>query len=169
MASACTLRPPRPGDCAHVIRRHGELYREEYDWDERFEELVAGIIGDFENDHDPATERMWVADLDGEVAGAVLAVRNRDRAATAQLRCLYVEPAARGRGIGTLLVDACIAFCREVGYERLVLWTQDNLDAARRIYVRAGFRLTEETPHRSFGHDLVAQIWELDLRPDAPS
>lgn len=155
------LRAPEPGDVGWVIHRHGALYAEEYGWDADFEALVAGIFADFMRRHDPATERLWIADLDGGIVGSVLAVRAKDRQDTAQLRCLYVEPDARGHGIGGQLVETCVAFCRDAGYERMILWTQRNLVDARRLYIRAGFELVEEEPHRSFGHDLVAQIWEL--------
>jgi GNAT superfamily N-acetyltransferase len=158
-----TLREPRPGDLGHVISRHGVLYAREYGWDSHFEALVARIMADFADGHDAVRQRMWIAESDGAIVGSVMAVRAAGREQTAQLRCLYVEPEARGRGLGGRLIETCVAFCREAGYRRVILWTQSNLHAARVLYERAGFQLTEETAHRSFGHDLVAQIWELEL------
>ena len=155
------VRKARSGDFGWMVERHGVLYAEEYGWDETFEGLVAEIVGAFARAHDPARERAFVAELDGRRAGCVLCVRDDDD--SARLRILLVEPWARGHGLGTRLVDECIAFARAAGYTRMVLWTNDVLVAARRIYERAGFTLVEEGRHRAFGQDLVEQTWALDL------
>lgn len=156
-----TLRTQRTGDVGWVVARHGEIYTQEYGWDDTFEGLVAEIAGKFLTHFDPARERCWIAELAGERAGCVFLVKHT--ATVAKLRLLLVEPAARGHSLGTKLVDACIAFAREAGYRKLTLWTQNNLHAARRIYQRAGFQLAEEGTHRAFGHDLVQQVWDLKL------
>ena len=153
------IRGLRPGDLGWLVERHGALYAEEYGWDQGFERLVAGIAADF----DPATDAAWIAELGGERAGCVLCVHEDDR--TAKLRTLLVEPHARGTGLGTQLVDEVIRHARARGYATLTLWTNDVLSAARGIYVRAGFTLEHEAPHRAFGHDLVEQTWSLTLRP----
>ncbi|MHC4512231.1 MAG: bifunctional helix-turn-helix transcriptional regulator/GNAT family N-acetyltransferase [Planctomycetota bacterium] len=158
---AYILRPHQPGDMGWVTHRHGVLYYQEYGWDETFEALVARITADFIQNLDPQRERCWIAEVDGEIVGSVFVVQHDEQ--TAQLRLLFVEPQARGLGLGARLVDECIGFSRLVGYQRLRLWTQSELHAARRIYERASFRLVLEEPHHSFGHDLVAQTWELDL------
>jgi DNA-binding MarR family transcriptional regulator/GNAT superfamily N-acetyltransferase len=156
------LRAPEPGDLGWIVQANGALYAREYGWDATYEALVARIVADFAADHDPERERAWIAAVDGRPAGCVLCVCKDD--ATARLRLLLVESWARGMGIGERLVGECIAFAREAGYSEIVLWTNDILVAARRIYERAGFILMDEERHHSFGHDLVGQNWRLELR-----
>jgi DNA-binding MarR family transcriptional regulator/GNAT superfamily N-acetyltransferase len=156
------LRPQQPGDMGWVIHRHGILYAQEYGWDEQFEVLVAQIVTKFMQCCDAKKERCWIAEMEGENVGCVFLVKKSKT--VAQLRLLLVEPKARGLGIGSRLVDECIRFARQVGtYRKMILWTNDVLHAARHIYEKAGFTLTEEEHHHSFSHDLVGQTWELKL------
>jgi DNA-binding MarR family transcriptional regulator/GNAT superfamily N-acetyltransferase len=158
---AYSLRSHRPGDMGWVTSQHGALYAEEYGWDERFEALVAEITAGFISNFDSARERCWIAEIDGEPVGSVFVVADADQ--SAKLRLLLIEPSARGLGIGRRLVDECIAFARQTGYQKITLWTQSILVVARAIYRNAGFRLVREEPHRSFGHDLIGEYWELHL------
>jgi DNA-binding MarR family transcriptional regulator/N-acetylglutamate synthase-like GNAT family acetyltransferase len=162
-ASPYLLRTHRPGDIGWVVYRHGVLYSQEWGYDERFEALVAQIVAGFVQRFDPVHERCWIAEKDGERAGSVFLVRSSKR--VAKLRLLLVEPEMRGLGIGKRLVDECIRFARQCRYEKLLLWTQSELKAARSIYEQAGFRLAGTERHQSWGRDdLVAETWELKLR-----
>ncbi len=155
------LRPHKPGDMGWVVHRHGALYAREYGWDETFEPMVADVVASFIRNFDPKRERCWIAERGGEILGSIFLVRQDDE--TAKLRLLYVEPEARGTGLGRRLVSECLAFARSAGYRKVVLWTNDCLDAARKIYLDEGFRLVEEEKHHSFGKDLVGQNWELEI------
>ncbi|RWL81767.1 MAG: GNAT family N-acetyltransferase [Mesorhizobium sp.] len=155
------LRPLQVGDIGWITRRQGMLYTEEYGWDGTYEALVAEILAEFVKKFDQKWERAWIAEREGEVVGSVFVVRKSPE--VAKLRLLYVEPSARGLGIGRRLVDECIAFARAKGYKTLTLWTNDILGSARRIYQAAGFKLVDEERHHSFGKDLVGQTWDLEL------
>jgi DNA-binding MarR family transcriptional regulator/GNAT superfamily N-acetyltransferase len=163
------LRAPRPGDMGWVVARHGAIYAQEYGWDITFEGLVAQIVGHYIEHFDAKREACWIAERDGENVGCVFLVQARDEKTgrpergVAQLRLLIVEPSARGLGIGARLVAECERFAHNAGYKRIKLWTQSTLKAARAIYAKAGYRLVSSEPHRSFGADLVGEMWELAL------
>lgn len=158
---AYILRDHRPGDMGWITHRQGLLYFQEYGYNEDFEALVATIVGEFVRNFDSKRERCWIAEREGEIVGSVFVVKKSN--SIAKLRLLYVEPSARGLGIGRRLVGECIRFARQAGYKTMTLWTQSHLDSARRIYKAAGFRLAGQKSHHSFGLDLVAETWELDL------
>jgi DNA-binding MarR family transcriptional regulator/GNAT superfamily N-acetyltransferase len=155
------LRDPQPGDMGWVVQQHGEIYAREYGWNSEFEALVADIVGKYLKNFRPDAEKCWIAELDGERVGAVFVVRKS--ATVAQLRLLLLSPQARGLGLGGRLVDECMAFARAKGYKKMRLWTNRNLDAARAIYAKRGFRLLKSEPYQGFGHDLVGETWDLRL------
>jgi DNA-binding MarR family transcriptional regulator/GNAT superfamily N-acetyltransferase len=162
-APAVVIRNHRPGDLGWVLERHGVLYAEEYGWGAPFEAIVARVLAGFAQEHDPAREACWIAELDGRRVGSVMLVRHPEREGVARLRLLLVDPGARGLGVGRALVDVCTGFARSAGYRRITLWTQSVLEAARAIYARAGYARVSEAPNSSFGKGLSAETWELEL------
>ena len=155
------LRPHEPGDLGWIVYRHGVLYTQSQGWQPEFEALCAEIACTFLRNFDPNCERCWIAEREGERVGSVCLVRYDDT--TAQLRLLLVEPKARGLGIGKRLVQECTRFARQCGYERIILWTVNVLEAAHHIYRKEGYVITEEVPHTDFGTELVKQTWVLTL------
>jgi GNAT superfamily N-acetyltransferase len=157
-----TLRKHLPGDLGWIVHRHGVLYSREYGYDDRFEAIVARVAADFLEHHDPERERCWIAEGDGDILGGVMLVKKSTR--VAKLRLLYLEPEARGLGLGRRLVDECIAFAKPAGYRKITLWTQSSLAAARHIYESTGFRLVDSREHADFGPPEAAETWELVLK-----
>ena len=158
-----SMRPHRPGDMGWVVHRQAILYHQEFGWNEQYEALTSRIVADFLEHFDPRLERCWIAEREGETVGSVFVVKHPERPGVAKLRMLYVEPSARGMGIGRRLVHEVTEFARAAGYHTLTLWTNSVLVSARRIYEAEGYQLVSEENHTSFGKDLVAQVWELAL------
>jgi DNA-binding MarR family transcriptional regulator/N-acetylglutamate synthase-like GNAT family acetyltransferase len=156
------IRTHRTGDLSWIAYRHAVLYSQEYGWNQGFEALILEITTNFLKNYDPKAERCWVAERSGEILGCVLLVKQSKR--IAKLRLLLVEPSVRGLGIGKRLVEECIRFARETGYEKIGLWTHSNLSAARGIYQKAGFQLVGTDSHEDFGPPVTAETWEMPLR-----
>jgi GNAT superfamily N-acetyltransferase len=156
------LREPRIGDFGWIVSRHAELYAKEYGWTEPFEGLCAQIVADFVNNFDPRLERCWIAEINSVNVGCVMLVKD-DQPGAARLRLLLVDPRGRGLGLGARLVDECVSFARAAGYKKITLWTHSILAAARHVYENAGFTLTSSEPRHSWGNDVIAEFWDLNL------
>ncbi|OYX80631.1 MAG: MarR family transcriptional regulator [Bradyrhizobium sp. 35-63-5] len=157
-----TLRAPRHGDFGWIVSAHAEIYDREYGWGDPFEGLCAQIVADFVNKYDAAVERCWIAEMDGEPVGSVMLVKD-DVPGVARIRLLIVDPKARGLGLGNRLTEECVAFARQAGYRKITLWTHSILKAARHCYEKAGFTLTSSEPRHTWGQDVIAEFWDLDL------
>jgi DNA-binding MarR family transcriptional regulator/GNAT superfamily N-acetyltransferase len=155
------LRAPVPGDFGWIVKRHAELYAQEYQWTEPFEGLCTQIVADYANNNDPKRERCWIAELNGENVGCIFLVK--ETSSVARIRLLLIDPKARGLGLGARLTDECIRFAREAGYKKITLWTHSVLTAARHIYQKAGFKLTRTERHESWGRPVVSEFWDLGL------
>jgi DNA-binding MarR family transcriptional regulator/GNAT superfamily N-acetyltransferase len=155
------LRQHEPGDLGWIVYRQAILYTQEYGWDGTYEALAAEIVAHFIKNYDPKRERCWIAERDGARVGGVFVAKASEE--IAKLRLLHVEAEARGLGIGKRLVEECVRFARQAGYHKITLWTQSNLHAARHIYGQVGFRVVHQEQHHSFGKDLTAETWELNL------
>jgi DNA-binding MarR family transcriptional regulator/GNAT superfamily N-acetyltransferase len=155
------LRPPEPGDFGWIVKRHAELYAQEYGWTAPFEGVCAQIVANFVNTYDARRERCWIAEIDGENVGSIMLAKESE--SVARIRLLVVDPKARGLGLGARLTDECISFARRAGYKRITLWTHRVLSAARHIYQKAGFKLMRSERHRRFGRAVVSEHWDLQL------
>ena len=162
-AAPLVLRPHRVGELGWLIHRQAVLYNQQHGWNGEFETLIAKLYHDYEMAPSTPPKALWIAERKGSIVGSIFATPSDGRPGTAQLRMLYVEPEARGLGIGRTLVDQCVSFARDNGYKRVRLWTQSTLTPARKIYAAAGFQLVDSAPHHSFGADLVGENWELEL------
>ena len=162
-AAPIVLRPHRIGELGWLIHRQAVLYNQQFGWNGEFEALIARLYHDFAQMPANPPRDLWVADRDGAVVGSVYVTPYAGREGMGQLRMLYVEPEARGSGLGTTLVAQAVGFARASGYSRIRLWTQSVLVSARRIYAAAGFELVESSPHHSFGKDLIGEYWEKAL------
>ena len=149
-----------PGDIGYVIHMHGALYYKEYGYGVLFETYVAKGLCEFYDHYHPERERAWVCEDDQRMIGFLLLL---DRGKAAQLRYFLIEPAYRGIGLGSKLLGLYMAFLREAGYGESYLWTTHELTQAARLYLRAGFKLTEEKESTAFGKPLKEQRYDLHL------
>ena len=155
------IRGHRLGELGWLIHRQGLIYNEQFGWNIEFEALIAGIYSEYQRAPDRPAKDLWVAEQDERIVGSIFVMPSDGLPGSAQLRMLYVEPAARGQGVGAVLVKQAVSFARESGYERMRLWTHTNQESARKLYAAAGFAIVETMPERNFGKELNGEIWEM--------
>lgn len=155
------LRRFVPTDCQWLVARHQDLYARDEGFDETFGPLVAQILQQFCEDHDPACEQGWIAHLGAERLGSIFCVRHSEE--TAKLRLFLLTPEARGQGLGKRLLRHCMAFARSAGYRDMQLWTHESHQAACALYTAFGWQMTASKPVHSFGQDLIEQSWKVVL------
>lgn len=160
-AEEVVLRDPRPGDLSWLQYRHMATLAPLYGWDERYEAEIAELVSNFLKRQREGVDRFWIADRGGEVLGCVGFVR--ETPARGRLRLLFVEPEARGLGLGRRLVTACVDHARAAGCQELVLWTVDVLVTARKIYAAAGFVLEHSEMTDALGKPCLDEHWRLVL------
>lgn len=150
----------RAGDIGYITYLHGVLYFEEQGWDHRFEALVADTLGEFGKSHS-SRERIWIVELDGKIAGSIAIVEGSKE--LAQLRWFLLHPDLRGKGVGRILIEDAIGFCRTCDYAAIFLWTASALIDAAKLYRSVGFELTEENTQGVWGTNVTQQRYELKL------
>jgi DNA-binding MarR family transcriptional regulator/N-acetylglutamate synthase-like GNAT family acetyltransferase len=155
------IRTFEVGDLSLLAARQAVLYDEVYGWGRGLELNEAEVVAAFLRDFKPGRDQGWIAEVNGAMAGSILLTDEGD--GLSRLRLMYVEPMARGLGLGDALVATCVAFAREVGYLAITLWTHTVLTSARRIYAAHGFRIVETAVHHEFGEPVQGETWRLDL------
>jgi len=148
----------QPGDIGYVTYMHGRLYKQEYDYGVPFEAYVAKGLHEFYEKYDPTRSRVWVCEDQGKIIGFVLLM---DRGEVAQLRYFIIEPEYRGIGLGKKLMTLYMEFLRSCNYKSSYLWTTHELKAAASLYLRHGFKLTEQKESTAFGKPLTEQRYDF--------
>lgn len=157
---AVTIRPYRSGELGYIAYRHSVLYRLEYDLGDIFEFYLIQGMSRF-LDEGGGKGEVWVVDYKGSVQGSIAIVETEP--GSAQLRWFLIEPEFRGLNLGKKLMETCIDYCSRKNYHKIYLWTFDELDAARHLYERYGFRVTEKKTHSPWGREITEERWDLEL------
>lgn len=161
------LRDPEVGDLAYIAHRQAVLYEQEYGFGDDYEAVVSAVVADYISDYNADKEKCWIAEYEGEVVGSIFCVDAGND--VAKLRLLYVDPIARGMGLGGKLIDEVIKFARKKAYKKIEFWTVDGLDAALHLYAKAGFAYvssqaqTEFATHLNDGAGIMRQDWQMIL------
>jgi GNAT superfamily N-acetyltransferase len=152
-----------PGSIGRMVELHGRYYARDWRFGRYFEAKVASELGELLARLDPKRDGFWIAAEDDEIVGGI-AIDGSDAPEAARLRFFIVDDARRGAGLGERLMRVALNFCREAGHKRVCLTTFVGLDAARKLYERHSFILTEERPHRTWGIEVTEQRFDLYVK-----
>lgn len=155
------LRMPQAGDFGWVVQSNSSIHTQEYGWNEKYEASVVQTVADYLNNFNPQKDCCWIAEKDDENVGAVILAKKSET--IAQLKLLFVDPKSRGLGIGKRLVHECTRFARNAGFKKITLWTGSVFSIARIIFEKEGYKIIKSKKQRSFGQDLIGEIWEIKL------
>lgn len=154
-----------PGALGRIIEIHATYYWENWGFDVSFETQVGREISEFMGRFQPDVDGFWVAEVDGNFAGAIAIDGSYQGEDGVRLRWFIVDPVYHGRGVGGALIRQAIDFCRTAGHRAVHLWTFAGLDQARHLYEREGFVLTEEHQVAQWGSHISEQKFVLSLQP----
>lgn len=153
----------RPGLIGDITKLHAEYYFENWGFHINFETQVATELSQFCLRFDPASDGLWASYIDRRFVGSIAIDGSLRETEGFRLRWFIVPPEFQGTGIGATLLDKAVDFCSRHGFPRVFLWTFKGLDAARFLYERVGFVLTEEHSFSGWGAEIVEQKFTLDL------
>ena len=148
-------------DLDYIVKRHGDIYEKEYDFDETFIDYVKNPLYEFYEGYDKNNENIWIAEYEGNTAGFIALVKVNEE--TAQLRWFLLEKEMRGKGIGSKLMSTLVKFAKDKNYKNIYLWTVDFLDAARHLYEKFGFELEETKTSNIWGKRITEEKWNLKI------
>jgi len=152
-----------PGLLGWIVAEHGRYYDTSWRLGAVFEAKVAEGLGELAARLDPARDLLLSASEGATILGAIAVDGSGPHAATqgARIRYFILADAARGRGIGRMLLGEALGFIARSGLDRAWLTTFAGLDAARHLYESHGFRLDHEAVDTSWGSPLTEQrfVW----------
>jgi ribosomal protein S18 acetylase RimI-like enzyme len=151
----------QPGDMGYIIYMHGNLYHDLCGYDRNFERYVARELDEFLEQYDPETDRIWLAERQGQIIGTMV-IQGRS-GQVAQLRYFLIDPQARGVGLGKRLMKEAMDFCRQKNYTHVYLLTTEELGTAGELYRRHGFRVTKRQETILWGQNVVLHCYDADL------
>jgi GNAT superfamily N-acetyltransferase len=150
----------KPGDLGTLVFLHGTVYAEEYGLNVAFEAYVAATLADLVHSQ-TERDRLWIGECGGRIVGSVAIVGKSE--SEAQLRWFFVDPSARGVGLGRQLLRQALEFTEQMGYASVFLWTVDLLQAAAHLYCSAGFEKVEEKTGIPWGVPVIEQKYVLRM------
>jgi len=148
------------GDIGFVIQAHSELYGTEYNYSYLFEQYVVKSLMTSLMQEKPNRNRAWVCEHQGNKIGFLFLA---DHGESAQLRYFFLYPEFRGIGLGRKLMNLFMTYLKAQEFKSCFLWTTNEQEMARSLYLKYGFALVEEKASTEFGKSLFEQKYVLNL------